>query len=185
MKQRVVHILLTIVVFTYIVFEELVWETIARPIYEYIHSLRVLQKLELHIRRMHPWLLLGIFLLIFALVEGIGLLAGVFLLQGNVIFATLMYITKIPVAAFAFWLFRISQEKLLSIRWFSYAYGLVMEQIEKIKASDVYRTIKAKTTQIKARIKIWKNTYFPRGEMKKRIKRIYVELKKIFKKERL
>ena len=182
-RERIIHLSLTLLVFLYILFEELVWETIARPVYDYIHSLRLLQKVEKHIHRMHPWLLLGIFLLIFAVVELLGILAGVLLVQGNVLFATLMYTAKIPVAAFTFWLFRIAQDKLLSIGWFSYAYGFVMEKIEWLKATDVYRTVKEKTARIKSRIKRWKATWFPKGELKQRIRRIYVALKKLIRKD--
>ena len=183
MQKRAVHILLTVLVFFYIIFEELVWETIARPIYDYIHSLKLLRKIEKQIHHLHPWLLLGIFLLIFASVELLGIMAGVLLVQGNIVLATLMYITKIPIAAFAFWLFRVSQDKLLSIGWFSYAYGYVMEKIEWIKESDIYHAVKARISQIKERIRIWKATYLPKGELKRRVKRIYLQLKKIFRKD--
>lgn len=185
MKQRVAHLLLTIVVFTYIVFEELVWETIARPIYDYIHSLGLLRKLEERLRHLHPWLLLGIFLLIFAGVELLGVMAGLLFVSGHFVTGAMLYTGKIPVTAFAFWLFRVSEDKLLRIRWFSMAYNFVMEKIAWLKNSEIYRTIKSKTARIKAKIKLWKMRYLPRGELKREIKRIYLQIKKIFKKERL
>ena len=113
MQKRLVHILLTVLVFGYILFEELFWETIAKPIYKYIHGLKLLQKIETKIQHLPPWLLLLLFLSIFIVVEFVGLVAGVLAIQGNVLIATLLYLSKIPVAAFAFWLFRVSKSKLM------------------------------------------------------------------------
>ena len=183
MKQRLVHLLLTVLVFTYIVFEELFWETIARPIYEYIHTRKILQKIEKQITHLHPWLLLTLFLSIFIVVEVVGIFAGILALQGNVVVAGLLYLSKIPVAAFAFWLFRISQNKLLSIGWFRYTYNFIMKQIDRLKNTDVYHAVKEKSAAIKDRIKALKRKYLPKGEFRKRIKRIYLQLKKIFKKD--
>lgn len=183
MKKRLGHFLLTILVFSYIVFEEIFWETLAKPVYDYIHSLKILQKIEVTVHKLHPWILLAIFLAIFIVVEIVGILAGVLALSGNVILAAMLYIMKIPVAAFAFWLFRVSQDKLLTINWFNYAYSWLMEQIDKLKASEIYQNVKRKTAYIKVRIKIWKITYLPKGELKKRIRRIYTSLKKIIRKD--
>ncbi len=183
MKQRLVHIFLTVLVFVYILFEELVWETIAKPVFDYLHRLRLLQKLEHVINRFPAWIVLLLFLTLFIAVEGIGLLAGVLALQGNIIVASLLYISKIPFAAFAFWLFRISKQKLLGIGWFRYTYDFMMRQIDKIKASEIYRNIKVQTTRIKRKIKEFKAKYLPKGELKRRAKRIYVQLKKIFRKD--
>ena len=183
MKQRLVHILLTVLVFSYILFEELIWETIAKPVYDYLHRLRLLQKLEHTIDRFPAWVVLVLFLALFIAVEGVGLLAGVLALQGNIIVASLLYLSKIPFAAFAFWLFRISKEKLLTIDWFRSAYAFTMRQIEKIKASEIYRNIKLYTARIKHNIKEFKEKYLPKGELRRRAKRIYVQLKKIFRKD--
>ncbi len=183
MQKRLIHIFLTLSVFIYIVFEELVWETIARPVYEYIHALKLLQKVEKAIQNVPAWILLTIFLAIFIVVEVVGVLAGVLAVQGNIIAATLLYLTKIPVAAFAFWLFRISKEKLLSIGWFKSAYTYLMQKITLLKESEIYRSIKLHSARVKHYIRSLKLRYLPRGEFKRRIKRIYVQLKKIVKKD--
>ena len=183
MQKRVVHILLTVLVFSYILFEELFWETIAKPIYEYIHALKLLQKLEAKIQHYPPWVLLLLFLSIFIVVELVGLFAGVLAIQGNVFVAALLYLSKIPVAAFAFWLFRVSKNKLMQISWFRTSYNFTMEKIEWLKHTDVYLAVKAKTTKIKEEIKRLKAKYLPKGELKRRAKRIYVQLKKIFRKD--
>ncbi len=183
MQQRLIHLLLTVGVFVYILFEEIVWETIARPIYDYIHSLRLLQKIEARVHRLPAWVLLALFLVIFIKVELLGLLAGWMLVKGHAFTAVTLYATKVPIAAFAFWLFRISKDKLLTIGWFKTSYTFVMRQIDRIKSSEIYRQIKTKTAAIKARIKQFKATYLPKGELKRRARRIYLHLKKLFKKD--
>ena len=181
MKQRLVHIFLTLLVFVYIIFEELVWETIARPVYEYIHALRLLQKIEAKVHHLHPWILLILFLSVFVVVEIAGIFAGVLALQGHILPATLLYLTKIPAAAFAFWFFRVSQDKLLRIGWFKSAYTYVMDKIDRLKDTEVYHAVKIKTTKLKKEIKQLKARYLPKGALKRRIKRIYLRLKKIIK----
>ena len=183
MQQRVVHLLITLLVFLYIVFEELVWETIARPVYDYIHALKILQKIEAKIHRFPPWLLLIAFLLIFVSVELVGLLSGALLIQGHVVTAIMLYAVKIPIAAFAFWLFRVSQDKLLQIGWFARAYHWLMAKIDALKATEIYRTIKTKTARLKAKIRMLKARWLPKGDLKKRIKRVYIQLKKIIRKD--
>ena len=54
-------IVLGILVTIYIVLEELVWETIAEPIYTFIHGLSILQKTEEFIHKLNRHVLLYFF----------------------------------------------------------------------------------------------------------------------------
>ena len=89
---------------------------------------------------------------------------GIFALQmigtGNVIAGTALYAGKIPVAAFTFWLFRISKEKLMTFEWFKQAYDLVISVIVKIKMSAIHQRIVARLKSVKEWLKIW--LYSPR-----------------------
>ena len=183
MRKRLIHLLLTVAIFFYILFEELIWETIARPLYTYIHSLELLQKLQQRLSRFPAWVLLILFLFIFAQVEVVGLLSALMLFNGYPFIAVMLYLAKIPVAAFAFWLFRISEERLLTIKWFAKCYDFVMEKIAWIQETEIYRHIKTRAALLKEQIKQWKARYFPKGELKRKIKRIYLQLKKVFKKD--
>jgi hypothetical protein len=73
---------------------------------------------------------------------------------GKVAAGTMLYAGKIPVAAFTFWLFRISKEKLMTFGWFKRSYELILLIIEKIKFSAVYHRIAARLKQVKAWLKI-------------------------------
>jgi hypothetical protein len=151
---KAADIILGILVTVYIVLEELVWENIAEPIYRFIHSLAILQKPEEFIRGLDRHVLLVVFLVLFIQVELLGLFALQLLGTGKVVAGTLLYAGKIPVAAFTFWLFRISKEKLMTFGWFEQTYELILMIIEKIKHSAIHQRIAARIKQVKAWLKI-------------------------------
>jgi hypothetical protein len=98
--------------------------------------------------------LLGVFLVLFVQVELLGLFALQLIGTGKVAAGTLLYAGKIPVAAFTFWLFRVSKEKLMTFGWFKRSYELIMLIIEKIKHSAIHQRIAARLKQVKAWLKI-------------------------------
>jgi hypothetical protein len=157
---KAADIVLGILVAVYIVLEELVWENIAEPIYRFIHSLAILQKPEEFIRRLDRHLLLAVFLVLFVQVELLGLFALQLIGTGNVVAGTLLYAGKIPVAAFTFWLFRVSKEKLMTFGWFERCYELILLIIERIKHSTIHQRMAARIKQVKAWLKI--RLYRPR-----------------------
>ena len=147
-------IVLGILVTVYIVLEELVWETIAEPIYTFIHGLSILQKAEEFINKLNRHVLLVLFLTLFTQVELLGIFALKLIGTGKVIAGTTLYAGKIPVAAFTFWLFRLSKEKLMTFGWFKQAYDLIISIIEKIKMSSIHQRIAAKLKPVKEWLKI-------------------------------
>jgi hypothetical protein len=146
---KVINALLTALVFIYLVLDELVWERIAEPIYVFIHGLKVLQKVEILVLRLNRYALLVFFLVLFAAVELLGVVAIGLLAEGQVLLATVLYAGKIPIAAFTFWVFRIAQDKLMTFAWFKFCYGLLLAQLHKIKTSAIYVNIKAKMVSVK------------------------------------
>jgi hypothetical protein len=151
---KAADIVLGVLVAVYIVLEELVWENIAEPIYRFIHSLAILQKPEEFIRGLDRHVLLAVFLVLFVQVELLGLFALQLIGTGKVVAGTMLYAGKIPVAAFTFWLFRISKEKLMTFGWFKRSYELIMLIIEKIKHSAIHQRIAARLKQVKAWLRI-------------------------------
>ncbi len=181
MKNRFIHIFLSIVVFIYIIFEELFWETIARPIYQYIHALKLLKRLEYFFLKLPSSMILVIFLLIFAMVELLGIFAGALFLKGNIFIAVSLYISKIPISAFTFWLFKISKYKLLKFKWFKKSYYFLIQKIQWLKDTQIYHEIKISAKQLKNTLKVFKSKYFPKGSLLLKIKHIYYHLKQLFK----
>ena len=147
-------IVLGILVTIYIVLEELVWETIAEPIYTFIHGLSILQKTEEFINKLNRHVLLVLFLTLFTQVELLGIFALKLIGTGKVIAGATLYAGKIPVAAFTFWLFRLSKEKLMTFDWFKQAYDLIISIIEKIKMSSIHQRIAARLKSVKEWLKI-------------------------------
>ena len=157
---KITDIALGILVTIYIVLEELIWENIAEPIYTFIHGLSILHKAEAFINELNRHVLLVLFLALFIQVELLGIVALQMIGTGNVIAGAALYAGKIPVAAFTFWLFRISKEKLMTFEWFKQAYDLVISVIVKIKMSSIHQRIAARLKSVKEWLKI--RLYSPR-----------------------
>ena len=151
--QRLLLVLQFVLVFLFILFEEIIWEGIAKPIYNKIESLHITQKLEENIQHTNRYLLLLIFTVILLIVEGAGIFAGILFVNGYILFGLLLYIAKIPIAAFTFWLFKVSKEKLLSFGWFAWLYRKTMNGLERLKNLDIYKSTIAIMLNIKEKIK--------------------------------
>ena len=113
MKKRVLSLLQLILVVIYIIFEELVWEGVAKPIYELVHSLKILQGIEAKLQTVNSYVVLVLFIVLLGAVEFLGIYAGMMFISGHIFAGLSLYLTKIPIAAFTFWLFRVTEEKLM------------------------------------------------------------------------
>jgi len=152
--QRLLLVLQFILVFIFILFEEIIWEGIAKPIYEKLESLHIVKKLEERIHHTNRYFLLVIFLVLLLGVEGAGLLAGAFFVQGYLLLGLLLYIIKIPIAAFVFWLFKAAKKKLLSFDWFNWAYKKLMNGIDWLKERETYKEAMEKLRRLKFKFKV-------------------------------
>ncbi|MGR8952691.1 MAG: hypothetical protein ACU83V_09785, partial [Gammaproteobacteria bacterium] len=151
---KIANIVLGLLVVVYIVLEELIWDNIAEPVYAFIHGLAILQKAEALIDRLNRHVVLVLFLVLFTQVELLGIFALKLIGTGKVIAGTALYAGKIPVAAFTFWLFRVSKEKLMTFGWFERVYELIMSIIQRIKSSAIHQSVAAKFRSIKKWLKI-------------------------------
>ena len=151
---KITDIALGILVTIYIVLEELIWENIAEPIYTFVHGLSILQEAEEFIGKLNRHVLLVLFIVLFTQVELLGIFALKLIGSGNVIAGVTIYAGKIPIAAFTFWLFRISKEKLMTFDWFKQVYGFVISIILKIKMSSIHQRILARLKSAKEWLKI-------------------------------
>jgi len=151
--QRLLLVLQFALVIIYILFEEIIWEGIAKPIYNHIESLHILKKLEKQISEGNRYLILVTFVVLLLGVEGAGVLAGVFFVKGHFLFGLLLYITKIPIAAFTFWIFKSAKRKLLSFEWFQWLYNKTMNGLAWLKDLDIYKSTMAIISKIKVKLK--------------------------------
>lgn len=181
-KNRLISIIQLILVFIYIIFEEIIWDGIAKPIYEAIHSLQVLQKLEIKLQSVNPSFILFIFVILLVIVEAFGIYAGMLFVSGQMVFGMALYISKIPIAGFTFWLFRVTEDKLMQFGWFKWLYDFIMRGIDWLKSSAIHKS----TMAYLARMKLWFKEFKQRNfsgtsPFVQKIKDIYNSLKKSLK----
>ena len=186
-KHRIILLLQFLIVIVYILFEELIWEGIAKPIYKVIHELRVLQQIETKLETVSPSIILSIFVVLLVIVEAAGIYAGMLFVSGQVVIGLVLYVSKIPIAAFTFWLFRVTEDKLMQFGWFKWMYDQIMKAIDWLKSCEMYiRTIE-RLVQIKESlkkiIKGFKEKYFAQqSPFIEKIKQLYRSIKESLRK---
>ena len=174
-KNRLTSLFQLLLVIIYIIFEELIWEGVAKPIYETIHGLKILQKIEAKLQHVNASVILVIFVVLLSIVEAFGIYAGMLFVSGQVMLGLVLYISKIPIAAFTFWLFKITKDRLMSFGWFKASYDFIMNIIDKIKNTQTYQEVKESTKEIK---EFFKENFKNRSSLKIKIKKIYTSIKR-------
>ena len=182
-KNKFILLLQLILVMIFIIFEELIWEGIAKPIYEAIHSLKVLQKIESKLQHVNAYVILVIFVVLLATVETFGIYAGMLFISGHILLGLSLYISKIPIAAFTFWLFRVTEDKLMQFGWFKWLYDKLMEAITWLKSREIYIKTMKRLKELKVSIKVWKEkTFAKESPFIIKLKRLYKNVKAALKK---
>ncbi len=152
-KNRFTSLLQLILVIIYIIFEELIWEGIAKPIYEFVHSLKILQKVEVKLHNVNATVILLIFVTLLAVVELAGIYSGVLFVSGQVLLGVSLYLSKIPITAFTFYFFKITEDKLMQFGWFKWLYDWIMRGIDWVKSCKAYIKMIEKLAIVKVSIK--------------------------------
>jgi hypothetical protein len=173
--KKFLHFPLYILIFIFILFEDLIWKTLAKPIADYIQSLKIFTILEWIISKLNIYLVLVLFLALLVASEALGAIAVAFIGKGMVFAGLGLYIAKIPIVSFTFWLFKISKEDLLKINWFNKAYAFLMKVINWIKNTDPYTNTMDIVHNFKEKIKLMFSSK-KRGFID-RMKRLYVFFK--------
>jgi hypothetical protein len=185
-KNKIISLLQLLLVLIYIIFEEIIWEGVAKPIYEVIHSLKILKKIEIKLQSVSPSVILVLFVGLLSIVETFGIYAGILFVSGQVMLGLSLYLSKIPIAAFTFWLFRVTEDKLMTFAWFKWMYDKMMLGINWLKSMKVYivtmQRLKHMKKNIKHALKKIKEKYFStEGPFTLKIKRIYKMIKTMVK----
>jgi len=186
-KNKLTSLLQLILVIVYIIFEELIWEGIAKPIYEAIHSLKILQKIEEKLQHVNASVILAIFVVLLSIVEVFGIYAGMLFVSGQVTLGLALYVSKIPIAAFTFWLFRVTEDKLMTFTWFKWLYMKMLDAIEWLKTREVYvktmERLRVLKEKLKATMQVLKEKYFSKeSPFIAKVKNLYKTIKSSLKK---
>ena len=187
-KRKLITLLQLLLVIIFILFEEIIWEGIARPIYTYVHSLKVLQRVEAWLQGVNATVILVIFVVMLASVEMLGIYAGILFVSGQVALGLMLYLTKVPIAAFTFWMFRVTESKLMQFGWFRWLYEKMMAAIGWLKSLEIYQSTMHKLKKTKEKIKGWikrfKAKYFTKeSPFVNRLKRLYRSIKRVLKRD--
>jgi len=159
-KNFVIKSIESILVVGYILFEELIWDVFAKPIYQYFKSLIILDSLKKTFLEMNRYVLLSVFIFIFAIAEAMGFLSGFCIINGYIFPGIFVYALKIPVAAFTFWLFELTKDQLMTFPWLKTTYQYIMDWIEKFINSDIHVYIKTRIVTLRAKMKQLSLYYF-------------------------
>ena len=119
-----------ILVIGYIVFEELIWNSISKPIIEYLKSLAILENVKQTFLEMNRYLLVSVFVVILVIAEYLGIFSLILIAQNQVAMGAFIYALKIPIATFVFWLFDLTKPQLMTFGWLKYAYETLMKGID-------------------------------------------------------
>jgi len=151
--KRFFLLIQTSLILLYLLLEELVWDNIAEPIERYLKHLRLAKRVELFLKKQNRYVILVLFLSMFVVGEGLGLITPIVLAKGYATLAIVIYGFKIVLATFAFWIFNTQKEALLSFKFIDYSYKKIIYYIDKIKSSNLYKKIVANLKEIKTYIK--------------------------------
>ncbi len=173
-------------VFLYIIFEEIIWDFIAEPIYRFLESFNVIQKLNIVLRSANRYIILVIFIALFTIVEALGIVAGGLMVSGNFLLGVGLYLTKIPIAVFTFWMFKVVKSKLMTFEWFRVSFYALENILNLIKNSKIYKStmdILLKTKEfIKLELQYFKGKILSgRSRFIYRFKRFYFFIKQRYK----
>ena len=152
--QKLLFYIQATLVLIFLIFEELVWERFAEPIYRYIKYLKPFEKLENILKNTNRYVVLTLFIISLVIGEGLGLLTPIIALKGYPVLAVVVYIGKLLIAAFAFWVFGTQKKTLLSFKWIAYSYEKIMLAVNWIKSTEVYKSVLSTVKRVKIYLKV-------------------------------
>jgi hypothetical protein len=167
--QRLFFYIQIVLIALYLIFEEIVWDRFAKPLFRYIKHLKLFQKLELILNKANRYVILALFLLPFVMGELLGVLSPIVALKGYVILAVALYVLKLLIVAFAFWLFKVEQDKLLSFKIVNFSYQKILEFTTWVKTTQAFKTIK----RIIEKAKVWLKVHY--ANLKRVIRRYFTK----------
>ena len=159
-KILVIKLFESILVIGYILFEELIWNVFAKPIFQYFKSLAILNSLKKVFLGMNRYLLLSVFISILTITEAMGFFSGYCFMNGYIFSGIAVYALKAPIAAFTFWLFDLTKDKLMTFHWLETAYDYTQGLIEKFVNTPLHVYIKARIMATRLKTKQLVLQYF-------------------------
>ncbi|HZF70787.1 hypothetical protein [Sulfuricurvum sp.] len=140
--RRIRNSFFVLLIFLYMIFEELIWKSAVAPIIRFINAFHLYRRFLDYIQfQASPLSVLILFMVPFAVGEVIGTLSAILAAQLHLLSAGLLYTMKIPLIVVALGILQHGKEKLLSYRWFALCYGWVMTQLDRLHSSLLYQQV--------------------------------------------
>jgi len=152
--QKLFFYIQTILILFFLIFEELTWERFAKPIFRYIKYLKPFEKLEKILNNTNKYIVLILFIVSLLIGECLSLLSPIVLLEGYTLLAIVIYIIKLLITAFAFWIFTTQKNVLLSFDWLAYMYKNIILIVDWIKTTEVYKSVIYTAKRVKVYLKL-------------------------------
>jgi len=170
--KRIIKYLKIVGVVFFILFEEILWRKIGKPLHNKIKSLKITIRFREWVNDIeHRYSLLLIFLAPVFIDIVLSYMFGVAMAHAMIFTAIGIYVLKAVASVIMFLIFNIAKKRLVSFTIIRYSYYYIL----RIKSSRVFRRTKKYTQKIKKELSELKNTYFD-GDSK-----LLIELQKIYK----
>lgn len=153
MNNKIINFFKIALIMIYIVLEEFIWKLLVVKIRNFVLRFHIVQNAKEFILKQNRYVVLMIFLLPFLAAESIDIISVIAIAQGLIVLGVMIYILKIIIASFSFWIFSFTKEILLSFKWFNYAYVLTTKAITYLNSTAVYKLTVAKIQNVKNRLK--------------------------------
>ncbi len=153
MNNKIINFFKIILIIIYIILEEIIWNLFVVKIRAFVLKFNIVQKSKEIILKQNRYVVLMIFLLPFLIAESIDIISVIALAQGFIVLGVAIYILKIVIASFSFWIFSFAKDILTSFSWFNYSYKLISRAISYLNSTTIYKLTTAKIKEIKHKLK--------------------------------
>jgi len=172
--NRIFKYLKILGVVLFIIFEDIIWRKLAKPLYEKIKSFKVMDVFAEWVNDVeHRYALLFIFILPVFFDILLSYLFGVAMANAMILTAIGIYVLKAVASVMMFLIFKIGKKKLTSFYIIRVAYYYIL----KIKASSIFRNTRKYLSEVKNELRMLKEYLFPgNSSLLKDLKSIYINI---------
>jgi hypothetical protein len=171
MKRIITYLKIIGVVF-FILFEEILWRKIGKPLHNKIKSLKIIIRFKEWVNNIeHRYSLLMIFLTPVLIDIILSYMFGIAMAHALIFAAIGIYVLKAIASVIMFLIFNIAKKRLTSFTIIKYSYYYIL----RIKSSRIFRKTRKYINEIKKEFYELKNSYFD-GDSE-----LFIELSKIYK----
>jgi len=155
--RRILSIPRTIAVLVYFLFEDLFLGAL-KPLFRFLGRLSPFIALGRALKRLNPYVALCVFAVPFILIEPVKVFSLFWISIGHFVSGSVLLVISYVVSLLVVErLFQATRDQLLSISWFAWCYGHVMDlrqwAIDQLKSTEAWRLLRPIAKRIAAAVK--------------------------------